>query len=79
MNDSGYDRLDEVTVDVVLIGGPADLPETERSRKGAIADRKIKIAHRGGYEHFELTGRTRDHGDSARIIFRWTMRTKIAE
>ena len=63
----------------VLEGGPASIPEASRSREVSPHDEKIKLPHYGGYEHFE---RTRDLGERTaldRIIFRWTMRTEVAE
>ncbi|MFG1778086.1 DUF5988 family protein [Micromonospora sp. NPDC049051] len=63
-------------IDVVLEGGPVDLPADLRSRRVAGAEEKIKVLHYGGYEHFE-------RGASAAtvdpVVFRWTGRTRIAE
>ncbi|NUR61490.1 MAG: hypothetical protein HOV87_22935 [Catenulispora sp.] len=65
------------TIPAVLEGGPTDLPPTVRRLRVPADDQKVKIAHRGGYEHFE-----RDTpplpGDTA-VVFYWTTRTKIAE
>lgn len=77
-------RLDDVHsdghFDVVLEGGPADLPTTMRGRSAPAGTSRIKVPYLGGYEHFE---RFEDHGpidDAAgAVVFRWTMRTKIAE
>lgn|GEM_PF-999494 len=67
-------------VNVFLLGGPLDFPETARSRRLDNADGKVKIQYRGGYEHFE---RTEEHyhleGDCQGLIYRWTTRTRIAE
>ena len=63
-------------IDLVLVGGPADLPLTERIRRVAQLDEKIKIEHRGGYEHFVRTGIT--YGDG-RMVYEWVTRTRIAE
>jgi hypothetical protein len=41
-------------------------------------DQKIKILHHGGYEHFERVSPS-DEDIAPQIIFRWTMRTKVAE
>ena len=46
----------------------------ERYQRVGVSDRKIKILHRGGYEHFE-----RDVVDTTPVVFRWTARTAIAE
>ncbi|ADU11335.1 DUF5988 family protein [Micromonospora aurantiaca] len=63
-------------IDVVLEGGPADLPADLRSRRVSTAEKKIKILYYGGYEHFE-------RGNAAAavepVVFRWTGRTRIAE
>lgn len=66
-------------VDAVLIGGPEDIPRAVRSCKAARGDRDIKIAHRGGYEHFECQDRQYKKDESGAVRFFWTMRTKIAE
>lgn len=65
-------------VDVILEGGPIDLPQAMRLRQASADDQKIKVMYLGGYEHFELADEPRE-GSSARLVFRWTMRTRIAE
>jgi hypothetical protein len=68
----------EPTISVVLEGGPADLPAALRRQSEHIDDTKIKVMHLGGYEHFERTAEPA--GDGTRpVVFRWTMRTRIAE
>ncbi|MEV4677485.1 MULTISPECIES: DUF5988 family protein [Actinomadura] len=69
----------ENAMDVVLIGGPADIPADARIRRAAPRDRKIKIMRRGGYEHFELVEQAAAGPDPKPAVFHWTMRTKIAE
>ena len=66
-------------VTAVLVGGPAYLPQDVRTRRISLADEKIKIPHWGGFEHFERVSKAdaREHQDN--ILFRWTMRTEIAE
>ncbi|GAA0570584.1 DUF5988 family protein [Actinomadura livida] len=66
-------------IDVVLVGGPDDLPVTARRMRAPAADETIKIPHRGGYEHFERERRLGRPDDRETPVFRWTMRTKIAE
>ncbi|MEU1806419.1 DUF5988 family protein [Streptomyces sp. NPDC019937] len=61
-------------IEVVLEGGPEDLPRAHRTGRSSLAARKLKIQHRNGYEHFELVD-----GDLVPAVFRWIMRTKIAE
>ncbi|GAB1819021.1 DUF5988 family protein [Herbidospora sp. RD11066] len=58
-------------VDVILEGGPASCPRRTRVEPHA---GKVKIPNQGGYEHFE-----RVESGHPEWIFRWTMRTKIAE
>ncbi|MCX4390269.1 DUF5988 family protein [Micromonospora peucetia] len=64
-------------IDVVLEGGPVDLPTDLRSHRVARAEEKIKILHYGGYEHFER-GSSPEPIDLP-VVFRWTGRTRIAE
>lgn len=66
------------TVEAALIGGPADIPESTRRCRADAGARTIKLAHRGGYEHFELVDTAEVDRDGP-AIFRWTTRTKIAE
>ncbi|MEU4894103.1 DUF5988 family protein [Streptomyces sp. NPDC044780] len=63
-------------IEVVLEGGPDDLPRAFRTGRSTLTTRKLKIQHRNGYEHFELVN---ESADITPAIFRWTMRTKIAE
>ncbi|GAA5062192.1 hypothetical protein HNP84_005765 [Thermocatellispora tengchongensis] len=58
--------------EIILEGGPEDLPNVLRIERDRIADGKIKIERQGGYEHFERR-------DQNALTFRWTARTKIAE
>jgi hypothetical protein len=62
-----------------LEGGPWDFPEELRVRRGPSDQGKIKIEHRGGYEHFERTDERVELDDGPGIVFRWTKRTWIAE
>ncbi|MCM4085072.1 DUF5988 family protein [Paractinoplanes hotanensis] len=57
--------------EVVLLGGPAELPAEARRVVVTPADDKVKIRFGSGYEHFERLDGTAD--------FTWTMRTKVAE
>jgi Family of unknown function (DUF5988) len=59
-------------VNVVLKGGPAELPAVLSIERSKLEDGKIKIESHGGYEHFECS-------DQKLLVFRWTNRTKIAE
>lgn len=62
--------------EVVLHGGPIDLPAELRTQVLAADAEKIKIPHYGGYEHFERTPATDAAGA---LVFHWTGRTRIAE
>jgi hypothetical protein len=67
-------------IDVVLEGGPADIPAAERLRQVSVGDGKVKVPHYGGYEHFERTGERSSGGDGrSREVYRWVTRTKVAE
>ncbi|MET7763196.1 DUF5988 family protein [Streptomyces sp. NPDC005336] len=76
MNDHVSYVADGTPIEVVLEGGPDDLPRAYRAGRSTITAKKLKIQHRNGYEHFELVN---ESGDITPAIFRWTMRTKIAE
>jgi hypothetical protein len=65
-----YVMSEPADVDVVLEGGPNDLPAEARKRRVPAGDQKVKVEHCGGYEHFERSGAG---------VYRWTARTKIAE
>ncbi|MDF5757182.1 DUF5988 family protein [Spongiactinospora sp. TRM90649] len=62
-------------VDVVLEGGPAHLPRSLSVEGEAAAYGRLKIANGAGYEHFERVADT----DAGHWVFRWIMRTRIAE
>jgi hypothetical protein len=64
-------------IDAVLEGGPADLPSILRRRQTGPTEGKIKVTHRGGYEHFERVGG--QDGGNQPVVFCWTTRTRMAE
>ncbi|AYF31951.1 hypothetical protein CSH63_31760 [Micromonospora tulbaghiae] len=66
----------EAAVTATLEGGPTDISAAHRQLTVTTAARKVKIPHLGGYEHFERVDGSA--GDGA-VVFRWTMRTRIAE
>lgn len=39
----------------------------------------MKVAHRGGYEHFKATSRFRDAPQGRVPVYEWWERTEIAE
>jgi Family of unknown function (DUF5988) len=73
--DAGADTM----IDVVLEGGPLDLPTGLRRRRARAADPTIKVAHRGGYEHFERVGEPAGVPARRQVVYCWTRRTKVAE
>ncbi|MFI0421408.1 DUF5988 family protein [Spongiactinospora sp. 9N601] len=72
---SADDGTPDGPVDVVLEGGPAHLPRSLRVEPGEAASGRLKIANGAGYEHYE---RVRE-SDAGPWVFRWIMRTRIAE
>lgn len=63
----------------ILHGGPSDIPSDARHCPLQGDEEKIKLPWCGGYEHFERDLSAAAEGNSDMIVFRWTMRTKIAE
>jgi hypothetical protein len=59
------------------VGGPGDFPTAARTQRVAPGSGKIKIMHRGGYEHFEPDAD--EAAESGQVIYRWTGRTNMAE
>jgi hypothetical protein len=70
---------DVSSVLAVLEGGPANLPSAMRMQTVSAFAQKIKVPYYGGYEHFERTADIEANVSAEHIIFRWTMRTEIAE
>lgn len=68
---------DDKAIGVVLEGGPTDLPTTLPIQRIAVDGERIRVPHRGGYEHFERAEVSPE--DPPASVFRWTMRTQIAE
>ena len=66
-------------IHAILEGGPVSIPGTSRSRLVSPLDEKIKVPHEGGYEHFERTSEITPDGHQQPVVYRWTMRTAIAE
>lgn len=69
------------SIAAILEGGPESIPETSRVRKVSPSDEKIKLPHHGGYEHFQRVGEAAAPVAAAAppLVFRWTMRTEVAE
>lgn len=66
-------------IKVLLVGGPAALPETDRIREVATLRDKITLARGNGYEHYTYTGESHDLDGSQLPVFAWQYHTKIAE
>jgi hypothetical protein len=64
---------------VLLVGGPPDLPDAECVREVPDLGEPVKVAWRGGYEHFRYAGESRKLQDSRLPVFAWCKRTRIAE
>lgn len=80
MTDQGVSPGDLVAA--VLEGGPTDLPAAARTGRVPAGDRKVKVVHRGGYEHFERMDGDPVPGpapEAGPVVFRWKTRTKMAE
>jgi hypothetical protein len=69
--------MTEITV--VLVGGPAHLPNAERLRRVPPEVDTIKLGFGAGYEHFHYRGDMTRIGDEEMPTFRWIGRTAIAE
>lgn len=79
MEDMVMDTVEVNSVQAVLVGGPATIPNASRIQAVSPVDEKVKLPHYGGYEHFERTGSLVEDTSCRQIIFRWTMRTELAE
>ncbi|MGC4892211.1 DUF5988 family protein [Micromonospora sp. DT31] len=71
-------RYAQSIVEAILEGGPANLPEDLRVRSVTRGVAKVKLEHLGGYEHFERCEGASGTAEGP-VVFRWTMRTRIAE
>jgi Family of unknown function (DUF5988) len=79
MNDMTTGMVDISSIQAVLQGGPATIPRTSRTQEVSRLVEKIKLPHYGGYEHFERTVSLVEDISCRQVIFRWTMRTELAE
>lgn len=64
---------------VHLEGGPGDFPREWRLQQRRTDCDRVKVEHRGGYEHFERTDLTAEVEGRDGVVFRWVMRTWMAE
>jgi hypothetical protein len=74
MSDAKPDEKLDGPVRAVLEGGPSDIPPARRLIRDASDEPVIKIERLCGYEHFY-----REETDSEPVVYRWRMRTRIAE
>jgi Family of unknown function (DUF5988) len=79
MEDTVMDRVDVNSVQALLEGGPSTISNASRVQVVSPLDEKVKLPHYGGYEHFERTASLVEDTSCRQIIFRWTMRTELAE
>jgi hypothetical protein len=79
MEDMVMDTVEVNSVQAVLKGGPATIPAASRIQEVSPFDEKVKLPYCGGYEHFERTTTLIEDASCRQIIFRWTMRTEMAE
>lgn len=79
MEEMVMDRVDLNSIQAVLEGGPATIPDTSRIQVVSPFDEKVKLPHYGGYEHFERTVSLVEDTSCRQIVFRWTTRTELAE
>jgi len=63
----------------VLEGGPDSIPVASRTQRVSPYHEKVKLPYYGGYEHFERTVGLDEITPSEEVVFRWTMRTELAE
>ncbi|BCB79305.1 hypothetical protein GCM10022251_21020 [Phytohabitans flavus] len=71
--------LANAMIDATLEGGPTDLPESLRVQRTTATNSKIKVRHGSAYEHFEQTGESKPGHEGMLHVYRWTMRTRVAE
>jgi hypothetical protein len=79
MRDMTMDTVEINSVQAVLEGGPETIPAASRIQEVSPLDEKVKLPHYGGYEHFERIGSLVEDTSCRQVIFRWTMRTELAE
>jgi hypothetical protein len=79
MEDTAMGIAEISFVQAVLEGGPASIPAQARIQEVTALAEKVKLPHYGGYEHFERSCSLIEDTSCRQIIFRWTMRTELAE
>ncbi|GKQ41830.1 DUF5988 family protein [Streptomyces sp. A012304] len=79
MSTAQSDVMPTVAPNVFLRGGPAWLPEEERTRHAADVQDNLKLLIGNAYEHFEPTAETEERDGVRLRVFEWTRRTYLAE
>lgn len=69
-------KSDDQLIDIVLEGGPDELPTRMRVPVDDDTRDRIKLPHWGGHEHFRLVA---EPECTEPRVYRWSMRTRIAE
>jgi hypothetical protein len=68
------------SIDAILLGGPAGLPQADRTRVVSADVTRIKIPYLNGYEHFErMPPQDPQPEPAGPVPFWWIMHTRIAE
>ncbi|MFL6140519.1 MAG: DUF5988 family protein [Labedaea sp.] len=66
-------------VKVLLVGGPAHVPNKDRVQWVTELSEKVKLCFGGGYEHFTYQGDQSTADGEDLPVFQWVMRTTMAE
>jgi uncharacterized protein DUF5988 len=66
-------------IGAVLLGGPFSRPSDRQEQKVTTRLDTIKVPYLNGYEHFRYEGESMDVNDELMPVFRWVMRTALAE
>lgn len=67
------------TPNVILLGGPPQVGDTERMQYVADVETTLKLPLGNAYEHFEPTPETTEHQGRLLRVFQWSRRTYVAE
>jgi hypothetical protein len=79
MEDMAAGTAEITAVQAILQGGPGSIPAASRIKEVGPLEEKVKLPHYGGYEHFERMMSLVEDPSCRQVIFRWTMRTEVAE
>lgn len=79
MEESSTETMGIHSVLAILEGGPETIPAALRVQEVSAFAEKVKLPHYGGYEHFERVCSRVEDPSCREVLFRWTMRTELAE